>query len=162
MRELPGLDWVMLCLSLVVALVLFVLGVYLLLRPRPVSTPPITTKPEVEASVDKYGLKGPVGVFLILLSITMVGGLYWHLNSRFSADAEAFRGAPRTLGSVAEGLRHNSGANILLRGGVETIVISRPVRGACWTALADNLCAVYQDTLTCSWEGNRIVIDRKP
>lgn len=160
MRELPGLDWVMLCLSLVVALVLFVLGVYLLLRPRPI--PPTTTKPEVEASVDKYGLKAPVGVVLILISLAIVGGLYWQLNSRFSANGEEFRGAPRTLGSVVEGLRHNSGANILLRGGVETIVISRPVRGACWTALADNLCAVYQDTLTCSWEGNRIVIDRKP
>ncbi len=160
MRELPGLDWAMLCLTVVVALILFVLGVYLLLRPRP--SPTTTTVPQMEGTIDKYGLKGPVGVFLILISIALLGGLYWHLNGRFSADAEGFSGAPRTLGSIADGLRRNSGANILLKGGAESVMISQPVSGACWTALMDNLCAAYRDTLTCSRDGDRIVIDRKP
>ncbi len=160
MRELPGLDWAMLCLTAVVALILFVFGLYLLFRPRP--SPTTTTKPEVEAFIDKYGLKGPVGVFLILVSIALVGGIYWHLNDRFPANAEEFSGAPRTLGSIAEGLRRNSGADILLKGGAETVVISQPVSGACWSALVDQVCAVYRDTLTCSRDGDRIVIDRKP
>jgi len=160
MRELPGLDWVMLCLAVVVGLILFVLGIYLLLRPRP--SPTTTTAYGMEGTFDKYGLKAPVGVFLILLSIALFGALYWHLNGRFSADAEGFSGAPRTLGSIAEGLRRNSSADILLKGGAENVMISQPVSGACWSALMDNLCAAYRDTLTCSRDGNRIVIDRKP
>jgi len=160
MRELPGLDWAMLCLTVAVGLILFVVGLYLLFRPRPSPTAP--GKPEMEAFIDKYGLKGPVGVFLILLSIALFGGLYWQLNDRFPANAEEFSGAPRTLGSIAEGLRRNSGADILLKGGAETVVISQPVSGACWSALVDKLCAAYRDTLTCSRDGDRIVIDRKP
>lgn len=160
MRELPGLDWVVLCLAVVAGLALFVLGAYLLLRPPP--APAAGAKPEVEVSIDKYALKTSAGVFLILLSIALFGGLYWHLNGRFSADAEEFKGHPRTLGSIAEGLRRNSNANILLRGGVQAVVISQPVRGACWTALVDNLCAAYRDALACSREGTQVVIDRKP
>lgn len=160
MRELPGLDWAVLLVAVVVGLILFVLGIYLLLRPRPSPTP--NTKHEVETTIDKYGLKGPAGVFLILLSIALFGGLYWQLNSRFPANAEEFSGAPRTLGSIAEGLRRNSSADILLKGGAETVVISQPVSGACWSALVDKLCAAHRETLTCSRDGDRIVIDRKP
>lgn len=162
MRELPDLDWVMLCLAIALALFLFVLGIYLLLRPEPAPSSPTQPKSYFELIFEKYGLKGPVGLFLMLLAIALAGALYWQLNSRFSTDSEEFSGAPRTLGSIAEGLRRNSGADILLKGGAEAVVISQPVSGACWPALVDKLCKAYLDVLTCSQDGDRVVIDRKP
>lgn len=155
LRELPGLDLTMLILLIVAGVGLLALGGYLLIRRRSVPDGNPT-----EASIDKYRLKGPVGLFLILLGFALWGLAYWQLNSRFAPDSEAFTGAPRTLGSIAEGLRRNSNADIQLKGDADTVLISQPVSGACATALLDDLCTKYRGTLTCSTEGNRRVIER--
>lgn len=154
-RELPDLDLTMLILVILAGFGFLTLGVYLLLRPRPHPTTPV-----VKGAYDKFSLEGPVGLFLILLSLALWGLVYWQLNSRFAANAEAFIGAPRTLGSIADGLRRNSNADIQLKGDADTIVISQPVSGACATALLDDLCKKYRGTLTCTQEGNRRVIER--
>lgn len=154
-RELPGLDLTMLVLLVVAGFGFLLLGVYLLLRPRP-----DPAGRDMEGGNDKYRLKGPVGFFLILLGLALWGLTYWQLNSRFASDAEAFTGAPRTLGSIADGLRRNSNADIQLKGDADTVLISQPVSGACATALLDNLCDKYAGTLTCSKQGNRRVIER--
>ncbi|WP_255469346.1 hypothetical protein [Achromobacter sp. UMC46] len=132
-----------------------VLGGYLLVRP-----PPATAGQPAVLWIDKYRLRGPVGLFLILLGLALWGLAYWQLNSRFAPDAEAFTGAPRTLGSIADGLRRNSNADIQLKGDADSVMISQPVSGACATALLDDLCKKYRGTLTCIQEGNRRVIER--
>lgn len=154
-RELPGLDITMLGLLVVAGFGFLLLGVYLLVRRRPG-----LGEPPTEAGTEKYRLKGPVGLFLIALALALWGLTYWQLNSRFAPDAEAFSGAPRTLGAIADGLRRNSNADIQLKGDADTVLISQPVSGACATALLDNLCDKYAGTLTCSKQGNRRVIER--
>lgn len=145
----------MLVLLIVAGVGFLVLGVYLLVRARPATASQTTV-----LWIDKYRLRGPVGLFLVLLGLALWGLTYWQLNSRFAPDAEAFTGAPRTLGSIAEGLRRNSNADIQLKGDADTVLISQPVSGACATALLDDLCTKYRGTLTCSQEGNRRVIER--
>ncbi|MGH8817666.1 MAG: hypothetical protein ACREX5_13815 [Achromobacter pestifer] len=154
LQELPELDWIMYALAVVVGLASLALGVYLLLNPRPV---PGT----VAAKFREFGFRGPVPVVLIALFFVLIGGSYLQLNSRFPADAEQFAGAPRTLASIADGLRRNSGADIQFKGDAGAVVISQPVSGACSTALLDNLCAMQRDTLMCSREGKRFVIARR-
>lgn len=154
LQELPDLDWVMLGLAVAVGLASLVLGVYLLLNPRSASG-------TVAAKFREYGVRGPVSVALIALFFVLIGGSYWQLNNRFPADAEQFAGSPRTLTSIADGLRRNSGADIQLKGDAGTVIISQPVSGACSTALLDNLCAMQRDTLVCSREGKRFVIARR-
>lgn len=154
-RELPGLDLTMLVLLVVLGLGFLALGVYLLLRRG--AGP---DDPPIILWIDKYRLRAPVGFFLILMSLVLWWLAYTQLNQRFPAGGEAFSGAPRTLGSIAEGLRRNSNADIQLKGDVGTVVIAQPVSGACVTALLDDLCDKYRGTLTCSQQGNRRVIER--
>lgn len=146
----------MLVLAIVAAIGFLGLGLYLLRRRQQ----GMKRDAPVTGGWGDFFLSAPVPVFFVLLAIVLVASAFWQLNSRFPADAEAFTGASRTLGSIAEGLRRNSNADIQLKGDADTVLISQPVSGACATALLDNLCDKYRGTLTCSQEGNRRVIER--
>jgi hypothetical protein len=62
---------------------------------------------------------------------------------------------------MVESLRRRAGADIQLRNGADSVVVSQPIGGACTTALVENLCWAYRDSLTCNRDGTRFVIDRK-
>lgn len=143
----------MLVLLLVVAAGLLALGLYLLIRRW-------RYKGRVSGGNDKWFFSMPVPLFLILLAIALPVLAYWQLDKRFPAGGEEFFGAPRTLGSIADGLRRNSGVDIQLVGDAETVVISQRISAACATAFMNNLCDRHLGTLTCSQKGSRWVIER--
>lgn len=108
-----------------------------------------------------FHLDAPVPLLGLLLCAALLVFAYMRLDSQFPADGEGFDGAPRTLGSIAEALRRNATADIPLRGGAESLVVSQPIRGACTAALIENLYETHRDSLTYRREGSRYILERR-
>jgi len=153
-QEFVGLDWIALLLAAAVVLALLAGAYFLAKRPR-------MWDRKITLRIGDLSVDAPVPVLSILLGAALLVAAYLYLNSRFPANGEGFDEKPKTVGFMVESLRRRAGADIQLRNGADSLVVSQPIGGACTTALVENLCWAYRDSLTCNRDGTRFVIDRK-
>lgn len=157
LEELSDLDRTGLIAALIVAAILFLIGLFLMFRLEFLKVP--TT---VEHGEKK--LTAPFPFFCLVASVAVLGGIYWWLNNAYPADSIIFKDKAWTLAEIKSRLESVSREDVQLEGNSASFAINkdRPVSGACAADVLKAICDDYRDQLICRNEPGRTLIERKP
>lgn len=154
--ELASLEKVAIVAALVLALVLFVLGLILAFRPG------LWKGTIVRVVYDKISFGVPAPLACIVLGVGLAGVTVWWLSREFPAHSLSFSQKPWTLSEIKERLEHESRVRIELRGETASFSIDKDFSGACVSDVITSICDYYPTRLRCQHpNSNTFIIEKR-